>query len=190
MPKAITAETVAAEARAGRFLLTVAKDVPVTPAAWTKARELGVTIDRSGTVPKQKRGASKVATPGGFEHSTDVSGVKVVRGGSVALGRFDGAGPGKHVGLVDVVTAKDGSPMAAGFMEWSREDSFPWKLDYDEVDYVLEGVLHVTIGGHVVEARAGDVVYIPKGSAITFGTPRHVKLFYVTFPAEWSAPPK
>jgi ethanolamine utilization protein EutQ len=80
-----------------------------------------------------------------------------------------------------------GSPMAAGVMSWGRDDSFPWKLDYDEIDYVLEGELHVTIDGRVLVAKVGDVVSIPKGSRIVFGTPSRVKVFYVTYPADWAA---
>ena len=75
--------------------------------------------------------------------------------------------------------------MGAGFMSWAAADSFEWALTYDEVDYVLEGVLHVVIDGKTIEAKPGDVVFIPKGSRITFGTPSRVRLFYVTHPASW-----
>jgi ethanolamine utilization protein EutQ len=114
----------------------------------------------------------------------------VVRGDAVKLERFAPAGAQRNVRLADVVTAKDRSPMTAGFMRWSREDSFPWTLDYDEIDYVIEGVLHVQTKSGTVEARAGDVVYIPKGSAIVFGTPSRVHVFYVTYPADWAAQQK
>jgi ethanolamine utilization protein EutQ len=117
----------------------------------------------------------------------DKSGLVLVRGETVKLSRFPGAGPDKHVGLADVITARDGSPMTAGIMSWGREDSFPWSLDYDEVDLVLEGVLQITIEGRVLEGRAGDVFYIPKGSKIVFGTPWRTKVFYVTYPADWTA---
>ena len=33
--------------------------------------------------------------------------------------------------------------------------------------------------------KAGDVLYIPKGSAIEFGTTSKVRFFYVTYPANW-----
>ena len=103
------------------------------------------------------------------------------------LARFPGAGPDRNVGLADVITARDGSPMTAGIMSWGRADSFPWSLDYDEVDLVLEGVLQITIDGRMLEGHAGDVFYIPKGSKILFGTPWRTKVFYVTYPADWAA---
>ncbi|MDY9677318.1 ethanolamine utilization acetate kinase EutQ, partial [Escherichia coli] len=40
------------------------------------------------------------------------------------------------------VTGDDGSSMAAGFMQWENA-FFPWTLNYDEIDMVLEGELHV-----------------------------------------------
>ncbi|MBL8953493.1 MAG: hypothetical protein JNK82_22145, partial [Myxococcaceae bacterium] len=33
-------------------------------------------------------------------------------------------------------------------------------------------------------------LYIPKGSRVLFGTPNRVRVFYVTYPAEWQAPRK
>ena len=125
---------------------------------------------------------------GSSERVLDPSGLLVVRGKSVRLGRFTGAGPEKKIGLHDLVTGRDGAPMTAGMMSWAREDSFPWKLDYDEIDLVLEGVLQITIEGRTLEGGPGDVFYIPKGSSIRFGTPSRTRVFYVTYPADWSAP--
>lgn len=163
--KLITAEDIEREAKAGKTkVLAPRGEVLVTPSAWSAAHDLGVTIDQD---------------------VNGVAGVKVVRGSSVQLERFAAAGEGKNVRLKDVITAADRSPMGAGFMAWKAADSFAWELTYDEVDYVLEGELHVTIDGRVVEAKAGDVVFIPKGSRITFGTPSSVRVFYVTHPANW-----
>ena len=117
----------------------------------------------------------------------DPSGVVVVRGKTVQLGRFAPAGAGRNVGLLDLVTAADGSPMSAGIMTFGRADSFPWSLDYDEIDLVLEGVLTIEIAGRKIEGGVGDVLYIPKGSSIVFGTPNRTRVFYVTYPASWAA---
>lgn len=163
----LTAEDIEAHAKNGKkTVLAPRGEVLVTPAAWSAAHELGINIDQD---------------------SNGAAGVKVVRGSSVQLERFAAAGDGKNVQLKDVITAADRSPMGAGFMAWKAADSFAWELTYDEVDYVLEGELHVTIDGRVVEARPGDVVFIPKGSKIVFGTPSSVRLFYVTHPANWGS---
>jgi ethanolamine utilization protein EutQ len=194
----ITAETVEAAVASGtRRIAAPRGQVIVTPAAWSKALELGATIDVGEGEPQRSAAPPKASTPaaatdqkGQSERTVDASGLVVVRGGSVRLGRFAGAGPDKNIGLLDLVTGADGSPMTAGIMAWSREDSFPWKLDYDEVDLVLEGVLQITIDGRAHEGGPGDVFYIPKGSSIRFGTPSRTRVFYVTYPADWSAAPK
>jgi ethanolamine utilization protein EutQ (cupin superfamily) len=180
--RVIDVDTVEREHAAGRRVLTAAPtSTIVTPSAWTRARELGVVIDTSAGAS-----ALRAAGGGGVERSADRSGVVVVQGGGVELERFAGAGAGKNVGLRDVITGGDRSPMTAGFMEYKRADAFAWTLTYDEIDLVLEGILHVHVDGRVVEAKAGDTVYIPKGSAIVFNTPNKVRLFYVTYPADWS----
>ncbi|ELT0140256.1 ethanolamine utilization acetate kinase EutQ [Salmonella enterica] len=80
----------------------------------------------------------------------------------------------------------DGSSMAAGFMQWDNA-FFPWTLNYDEIDMVLEGELHVRHEGETMIAKAGDVMFIPKGSSIEFGTPTTVRFLYVAWPANWQS---
>ncbi len=191
MKRLVTAETVAAAHASGEHRLTVSRQgTIVTPAAWSRASELGVAITQTdgeqgaAPAPGPKRASANCA------RVVDPSGVIVVRGASVALGRFPGAGPERDVGLTDVITGRDRSPMTAGFMSWKSVDTFPWTLDYDEIDYVLEGVLHLGIDGRVLEGRPGDVLSIPKGSRVIFGTPSRVHLFYVTYPADWQGAPK
>ncbi|MBP8863450.1 MAG: DUF861 domain-containing protein [Anaerolineae bacterium] len=106
------------------------------------------------------------------------------RGLQLPLFPFDVGRPEMDVRLLDVVTSAHGSPMAGGIMSF-RAGNFPWTLDYDEIDYVIEGELHIGTPQGTVIGLPGDVLYIPKGSSITFGTPQWTKFFYVTFPAEW-----
>lgn len=93
--------------------------------------------------------------------------------------------PEMDVQLVDVITAEHGSPIAAGFLSFHK-GSFPWTLTYDEVEFVLEGEIHIGTAEGTVVGKPGDVLYIPKGTSITFGTPSWAKILYVTYPAEWS----
>ena len=113
------------------------------------------------------------------------NGIKRIKGDRVQLSQFSGVND-HQVGLADVVTSADKSSMAAGFMAW-KECFFPWTLNYDEVDIVLEGELHIRSAGQTVIAKAGDVIFIPKGSSIEFGTPTTVRFFYVTYPADYMA---
>ncbi|GAB2472530.1 cupin domain-containing protein [Xylanimonas ulmi] len=95
-----------------------------------------------------------------------------------------GPEPGQDVRTVDVVTSAHGAPMAAGYMTLTK-GSFPWTLTYDEVQVVLEGELRIGTSDGERVGRPGDVLYVPKGSRITFGTPGWAKFVYVTFPADW-----
>ncbi|MDG1644700.1 ethanolamine utilization acetate kinase EutQ [Klebsiella huaxiensis] len=136
-------------------------------------------------VMKEKQSLAQGDMQPSFKSVTGKGGVKVIDGSSVKFGRFDGAEP-HCVGLTDLVTDQDGSSMAAGFMQWENA-FFPWTLNYDEVDIVLEGELHVRHEGETMIAKAGDVMFIPKGSSIEFGTPSSVRFLYVAWPANWQS---
>lgn len=136
-------------------------------------------------VLKEKQSLELGTMQPSFTSVTGKGGVKVIDGSSVKFGRFDGAEP-HCVGLTDLVTEQDGSSMAAGFMQWDNA-FFPWTLNYDEIDMVLEGELHVRHEGETMIAKAGDVMFIPKGSSIEFGTPTSVRFLYVAWPANWQS---
>lgn len=114
-------------------------------------------------VMKEKQSLEQEAMQPGFDSVTGKGGIKVIDGSSVKFGRFDGAQP-HCVGLTDLVTDQDGSSMAAGFMQWENA-FFPWTLNYDEIDMVLEGELHVRHQGETLVAKAGDVMFIRKAPA-------------------------
>lgn len=138
-------------------------------------------------VQEQKGHAASVEAPvestQSYRSVTGKGGIKVVDSSSVKFGSFDGAAP-HRVGIADLITAQDNSSMAAGFMQWENA-FFPWTLNYDEVDLVLDGELHVRHEGETMIAKAGDLMFIPKGSAIEFGTPTTVRFLYVAWPANW-----
>jgi len=98
---------------------------------------------------------------------------------------FDIGRPEMDVRLKDVITSEHGSPMAAGFMTLHK-GQFPWRLDYDEIEYVIEGELHIITDQETIVGLPGDVIFIPKGSDIQFATPSWAKFLYVTYPADWS----
>jgi ethanolamine utilization protein EutQ len=113
--------------------------------------------------------------------------LKVVRMANVQVEPFlEGkTTPGTNVWLKDVVVTQDRSPKGAGYMSLDKGE-MQWTLTYDEVDIVLEGELVVTRGHEQVRGKTGDVIYIPKGSSITFGTPSWTRFVYVVFPVNWN----
>ena len=112
------------------------------------------------------------------------SGLKIVRSRTVKLETFDTGDPSTNVAYREVIS-KDDSQMSAGFLTIEKS-SFEWELGYQEIDIVLEGSLSITVNGETYHAHQGDVLYVPKGSKVTWSSADYVKLFYVTYPADWA----
>ncbi|MEY8000886.1 cupin domain-containing protein [Clostridium sp. Mt-5] len=115
---------------------------------------------------------------------TDGSGLKLVRGNSVKMDVFDTGNPSAKVFYQELIS-KDDASMSAGFLTIDHSD-FDWELTYEEIDYVIEGTLTVTINGKTFTAHPGDVLCVPSGSKVIWGSPDKVKLFYATYPANWA----
>ena len=158
--------------------LVLAPDDRITPEAEDVAKGLGMRIQREGDSSDDRPSPNR---PIRSERP-----VSLVKADAVRLKPFpvDVGRPEMNIRLTDVITGAHGSPMAAGFMTWEK-GSFPWTLDYDEIDFVIEGRLEIRKGDQVVLGDPGDVIHIPKGSDIFFGSPSFARVFYVTFPADW-----
>ena len=203
----ISADQVAQAAANGR--LTVPEGALVTPLARDRAAELGVKLESEGSAPTPVTPAASAPTTSSDDDLTqriralvtsmlanDVTATAASRTRPVKLCRaadavtepfpYPGPKPGQQVRTGDVVTSDDGSPMAAGYMTLT-EGSFPWEFSYDEIQIVLEGELHIGTPEGTRIATPGDIMYVPKGSRITFGTPSWTKFVYVTFPADWES---
>ncbi|SUH00814.1 ethanolamine utilization protein EutQ [Salmonella enterica subsp. enterica] len=137
-------------------------------------------------VLKEKQSLELGTMQPSFTSVTGKGGVKVIDGSSVKFGRFDGAEP-HCVGLTDLVTEQDGKQHGRRVYAVGTTPFSPWTLNYDEIDMVLEGELHVRHEGETMIAKAGDVMFIPKGSSIEFGTPTSVRFLYVAWPANWQS---
>jgi ethanolamine utilization protein EutQ len=179
MPRQLfTAEDIRRLARERVGTLLLAPDDIVTAEATDTAFALGVKLIREmeSTVAFKKEALSSNLPP-----------LKVVRMSNVQVEPFlEGkTTPGTNVWLKDVVVTQDRSPMGAGYMSLDKGE-MQWTLTYDEIDIVLEGELVVTRGSEQVRGKTGDVIYIPKGSSITFGTPNWTKFVYVVFPVNWN----
>jgi ethanolamine utilization protein EutQ len=177
MTRLITAADVRDAADAGRRSLPLDADAIVTPLARDEARERGVTLVPADTADTSSPPAVGAAAP---------RGVLRVETRGLVLDPFPFPVPpaSMDVRLRDVVTAADGAPVAVGVMSL-REGSFPWELTYDEVQLVLEGELHLGTDQGTVVGLPGDVLFVPKGTRLTFGTPAWARFLYVTYPAEW-----
>lgn len=115
---------------------------------------------------------------------TDV-GVKSIRAGRVEPEPFDTGKQGDKVWLKDLFTIEESPRLGAGIMEMDQT-VFDWTLNYDEIDYVIEGTLEIIVAGKKIVGHAGDVLLIPKGSDIQFSSPGFCRFLYVVYPANWA----
>jgi len=189
MPRQLfTAEDIRRLARERAGPLVLAPDDIVTHEAQDVAFALGVKMIR------ETESTSSFARSGPFDSAQgkppviqNLPPLKVIKMANVQVESFlDGkTTPGTNVWLKDVVVTQDRSPMGAGYMSLDKGE-MAWTLNYDEIDIVLEGELVITRGSEQVRGKTGDVIYIPKGSSITFGTPNWTRFVYVVFPVNWN----
>ena len=99
--------------------------------------------------------------------------------------RLDTGVPSDVVYTKDLFTLQESPRLGCGVMEM-KATTFDWTLNYDEIDYVIEGSLSVIINGETVIAHAGELILIPKGSSIKFSVPNYARFIYVTYPADWA----
>ncbi|MEG0641460.1 MAG: cupin domain-containing protein [Clostridium sp.] len=124
-----------------------------------------------------------------FERQKDPSGITSVKLQTVKVdesNRLDTGNPNDVVYTKDVFNLKESERLGCGMMEM-KATTFDWTLNYDEIDYVIEGHLDVIIDGRKISADAGEIILIPKGSSIQFSVPEFARFMYVTYPADWSS---
>ncbi len=98
--------------------------------------------------------------------------------------RMDTGRAGDRVYTRDLFTIDESPRLGAGIMEMT-DTAFPWTLNYDEMDYVIEGRLDIQTDRGTVSAGPGEIIYIPKGSAIRFSVTGHARFLYFVYPADW-----
>jgi len=74
--------------------------------------------------------------------------------------------------LVDIVISEDTEkPITSGLFRLEKGESLTYTYTYHEMKFIVDG--HFTIEdetGQKVTAKAGDLLYFPKGTSITFST--------------------
>ncbi len=214
MKKLISVKDVEAFEKQGQKVVCIDKNTIITPAAKDAAKVYGIEfsfetksceeitskpaipcggdIDSNMIYTVLKAMVDKGLLKGLFDNlpsqpytaERDGGGLKVVRGNSVKYDAFDTGNPNNKVFYQELIS-KDESSMSAGFLTIEKS-SFEWELTYEEIDYVIEGTVTVTINGKTYTAYPGDVLYVPKGSKVVWGSPDKAKLFYTTYPANWA----
>nr|UWI50807.1 cupin domain-containing protein [Clostridioides difficile] len=124
-----------------------------------------------------------------FNKNKDISGITSIKLPKVKVdesNRLDTGNPNDVVYTKDLFTLEESPRLGCGIMEM-KETTFDWTLNYDEVDYIIEGTLDILIDGRKVTASEGELILIPKGSSIKFSVPNYARFIYVTYPADWES---
>jgi len=75
--------------------------------------------------------------------------------------RLNTGDPSHRVYTHDLFTLQESPRLGCGIMEMEKT-TFPWTLQYDEIDYVISGSLSIHYEDHVVAAGPGELILIPK----------------------------
>lgn len=123
-----------------------------------------------------------------YMRNKDASGVISVKLPTVRVSekdRMDTGTPTDVVYTKDLFTLEESPRLGCGVMEM-KQTTFDWTLNYDEIDYVIDGHLDIVINNSIVSADAGELILIPKGSKIKFSVPNYARFIYITYPADWA----
>lgn len=110
-----------------------------------------------------------------------MSGLKVFKRDKITLER--GSTADGHVEFQRAVGPETTNSELGGGMEFAEDTSFDWTLTYDEIVFVVEGTLRLTTDDETVEAKAGDIVWIPEGTQLRYEFIGPTRVFYAVHPA-------
>lgn len=201
MKKLITAAEVELASRKGEKLLYIDGNTIITPGAKDAANELGIKITLQNELSKDisqncannlgidQDLVAKIVNevmklmdvpgkPPQLVKEADPSGLRLIKGSTVALEKFNTGNPEHDVKVKEILNIRESPNLSSGFMS-IEETAFDWHSTHDEIDHIVEGTLEYIINGKKYTATAGDVVFIPGSSRVTFSTPNKVKFFFV-----------
>ncbi len=88
-----------------------------------------------------------------------------------------------NVFVGNLVDERQGGPITIGYGRYAPGQSLTETMAVDDVMIVLEGRLSVSTDASAVTAGPGDIVYMPKGEAVTIRSREEGALTaYVTYP--------
>ena len=108
----------------------------------------------------------------------------MVRKFTISDAKFERS-PGQDgdVYAANLVDERDGGPITIGYGRYGANQTLDEILAVDDVMLVLEGRLSVTGSAGTVTAGAGDIIYMPKGEAVSIRShDEGATTAYVTYP--------
>ncbi len=130
-------------------------------------------IVREVVAAKLGSGSASATSKGG--PGASAQGVCLVKGDRLMQQNGGKVPIDEKVLIADAIQCGEGYKMAGGFMQWEKA-SFRRDVESSEMAIVLEGELHLTVGGETIIGRRGDMIFCPKGAKVLYSTPGKVRL--------------
>jgi ethanolamine utilization protein EutQ len=89
---------------------------------------------------------------------------------------------GVRMAVGDVVDATNSDTMSVGFARYAKGAANEWTAVYDEAIVVTKGVFTVDSAAGSRTARAGEVMFLRRGSHIVYRAEEDTEWVYVTYP--------
>ncbi len=207
MKKLICQKEIEEIAARGETSLCVDADTIITPSAKDAAKSAGIEIREAGSAcsspAKTKENACSadgeitadmfytvlktLSEQGRLDEAiakitggciADPSGVKLCHGNQVILEPLDTGTPGAKAAYKEVFGKPD-SAISSGFLEIDNS-RFDWELESDEINYIIEGVVSISIDGQTYTGKDGDVFYLPAGAKVVWEAKGKARMFYTT----------
>lgn len=89
---------------------------------------------------------------------------------------------GVKMAIGDVLDASNSESMSVGFARWAAGAENVWTLTYDETLVITKGVLSVVSGEGMRTAKAGEVIFLRRGTKVVYRAEEDVEVVYVTYP--------
>ncbi len=109
-----------------------------------------------------------------------MTGVKMFRKGDLDLTPND-----QGAAVLATVNAGVSGTMGAGIGTF-EDCAIAWTVTYDEVLFIADGEFTLRVGDDVYEAGPGDILWIPKDTALVYEAKGKVTFFYAVYPASAS----
>jgi len=143
--------------------------------AGARAADLEALV-RSAVAARLSGAARPADAAPGAAPPAAMDGVCLVSGARLQAGEGGSPLPVPEAAIVaDAVRCGMESNLAAGYMEWQKA-AFTRTVEFPEVAVVLEGELHLAVGGRTLVARPGDMLYFRKGVQVGYTAPARVKI--------------
>ena len=91
---------------------------------------------------------------------------------------------GDQAQIATLCSDADGSELGAGFARL-RNARLEWTVKYDEILFVVSGRIKVHTPEGILDAKANDSIWLPKGTPLTYEAEDALVLFAI-HPANWA----